>query len=146
MYPNNEQKILIEKSFGCSRYIYNYFLNLSKEKTSIKAYDYIKELHKIMLAIPESTKISDIPLYSHTKWKVVKLINNIKKYMLYFNLSVSMYPELQGMVRPQSSNNNRPVYEPWLIWGVFKFIWLHRIENDDDMEIDVFDLSPTYEN
>ena len=57
-----------------------------------------------------------------------------------------MYPELQGMVRPQSSNNNRPVYEPWLIWGVFKFIWLHRIENDDDMEIDVFDLSPTYEN
>ena len=42
-----------------------------------------------------------------------------------------MYPELQGMVRPQSSNNNRPVYEPWLIWGVLKYIWLHRIENDD---------------
>ena len=114
--------------------------------TNVYSNDYIKELHKIMLAIPESTKISDIPLYTHTKWKVVKLINNIKKYMLYFNLSVSMYPELQGMVRPQSSNNNRPVYEPWLIWGVFKFIWLHRIENDDDMEIDVFDLSPTYEN
>ena len=48
MYPNNEQKILIEKSFGCSRYIYNYFLNLSKEKTSIKAFDYIKELPKLI--------------------------------------------------------------------------------------------------
>ncbi len=27
LYPNKEQKILIEKSFGCSRFIYNYFLN-----------------------------------------------------------------------------------------------------------------------
>ena len=30
LYPSVEQKILIEKSFGCSRYIYNYFL----EKTN----------------------------------------------------------------------------------------------------------------
>ena len=27
LYPSVEQKILIEKSFGCSRYIYNYFLD-----------------------------------------------------------------------------------------------------------------------
>ena len=26
LYPNDLQKELIEKSFGCSRYIYNYFL------------------------------------------------------------------------------------------------------------------------
>ena len=48
IYPNNDQKILIEKSFGCSRYIYNYFLNLSKDKKSIKAYDYIKELPRLI--------------------------------------------------------------------------------------------------
>ena len=27
LYPTKEQKTLIEKSFGCSRYIYNYFLD-----------------------------------------------------------------------------------------------------------------------
>jgi len=35
--------------------------------------------------------------------------------------------------------------EPWLIWGVFKFLFLHREEVDDDeYEIDVFDLSPNW--
>ena len=48
MYPDDKQKILIEKSFGCSRYIYNYFLNQSKNKTYIKSFDYIKELPKLV--------------------------------------------------------------------------------------------------
>ena len=42
MYPNLEQQILIEKSFGCSRYIYNYFLD--KSNGYINAYESIKEL------------------------------------------------------------------------------------------------------
>jgi len=44
MYPNDEQKTLIEKSFGCSRYIYNYFLNKTNGKKYIKTLDYIKDL------------------------------------------------------------------------------------------------------
>ena len=64
IYPNNDQKILIEKSFGCSRYIYNYFLNLSKEKTSIKAYDYIKELPRLIkendIIVTEKLKINEM--------------------------------------------------------------------------------------
>ena len=43
MYPNKNQQILIEKSFGTSRYIYNYFLEKSKEYY-MNAYEYIKEL------------------------------------------------------------------------------------------------------
>ena len=30
LYPNEKQKELIDKSFGCSRYIYNYFLGKNK--------------------------------------------------------------------------------------------------------------------
>ena len=30
LYPNTNQISLIEKSFGCSRYIYNYFLSKNK--------------------------------------------------------------------------------------------------------------------
>ena len=39
-----EQKILIEKSFGCYRYVYNYFLNKINGKSYINKFDYIKEL------------------------------------------------------------------------------------------------------
>lgn len=30
MYPNDEQRILINKTFGCTRFIYNYFLDKCK--------------------------------------------------------------------------------------------------------------------
>lgn len=84
-----------------------------------------------------------------------KIINPdlvIRKYNLKFllssllcpKLSDSVVPKYQKIVRPGESNNNRPVYEPWLIWGVLKFIWLHRSEEDDDYEISVFDLSPNW--
>ena len=44
LYPNDNQKILINKTFGCTRFIYNHFLNKCKEKGFIKAYDMCKEL------------------------------------------------------------------------------------------------------
>ena len=31
VYPTQEQKVLLNKHFGCSRFIYNHFLNLQKE-------------------------------------------------------------------------------------------------------------------
>ena len=31
MYPTEEQQTLINKTFGCTRYIYNYFLNQTQE-------------------------------------------------------------------------------------------------------------------
>lgn len=32
IYPNEEQKVLLNKHFGCSRFVYNYFLNERKEQ------------------------------------------------------------------------------------------------------------------
>ena len=32
IYPNKNQKELIQKTFGCTRYVYNYFLNLRKSE------------------------------------------------------------------------------------------------------------------
>ena len=31
IYPNQEQQILIDKTFGCTRYIYNFMLNLKQK-------------------------------------------------------------------------------------------------------------------
>ena len=45
LYPNNQQKELIEKNFGISRFIYNYFLGLNNNY--MNKYDYIKQLPKL---------------------------------------------------------------------------------------------------
>ncbi len=44
MYPNDSEKGLIHKTFGCYRFIYNYFLNQCKTSGYHKAFDMIKEL------------------------------------------------------------------------------------------------------
>ncbi len=60
LYPNKEQKILIEKSFGSSRFIYNYFLNkypnyinaynaCNEVKELTKEYEWLKEVDSCLL-------------------------------------------------------------------------------------------------
>ena len=44
MYLTDSQKILVHKTFGCTRFIYNHFLNKCKENGYQKAYDMCKEL------------------------------------------------------------------------------------------------------
>lgn len=48
IYPNKEQQILLERTFGANRFVYNYFLNLK-----IKLY----EFYKIRLSYNNSSKI-----------------------------------------------------------------------------------------
>ena len=42
MYPNQDQIILINKTFGCSRFIYNYFLDKCKKNGYTSCIDMIK--------------------------------------------------------------------------------------------------------
>ena len=48
LYPDNKQKELINKTFGCSRFVYNYYLNIIKDNKYINAYsnisDYVNNL------------------------------------------------------------------------------------------------------
>ena len=37
LYPNDEQKVLINKNFGCSRFVYNYYLTYIKEHKYLNA-------------------------------------------------------------------------------------------------------------
>lgn len=63
---------------------------------------------------------------------------------LYALLSRDFTPSLFPTERPSEVNNNRPVYEPWLIWGCLKYLFLHRDFDGEDNLIDVFDLSPNW--
>ena len=47
IYPNKEQKLLLEKTFGANRFIYNYFLNLKSK---------LYEFYKINLSYDNSSK------------------------------------------------------------------------------------------
>ena len=47
MYPTMEQIIIINKTFGCYRFIYNYFLDKCKNNKFIKAYDMCNELKEM---------------------------------------------------------------------------------------------------
>ena len=44
LYPNDNQIILINKTFGCYSFIYNYFLNICKDNGYRCAFDMIKEI------------------------------------------------------------------------------------------------------
>lgn len=49
IYPNKEQQILITKTFGCCRFVYNYYLDkriqaYKENKTSLNYYDCCKDL------------------------------------------------------------------------------------------------------
>ena len=57
LYPNNEQKLLINKTFGCTRLVYNYYLHKKQElykneKKSISTYECIKDLPNLYKEYP----------------------------------------------------------------------------------------------
>ena len=52
LYPNDIQKDLIHKTFGCYRFIYNYFLNDCMSNGYQKAFDMIKTLKELYMDYP----------------------------------------------------------------------------------------------
>ena len=67
LYPNNIQKEMINKTLGCTRFIYNYFLNRKQteyknNKKSISAYECIKELPNLYKDRPYLKEIDSMSL------------------------------------------------------------------------------------
>lgn len=66
-YPTNEQKILINKTFGCTRLIYNYYLNKKQElykteKKDLSSYDCIKDLKNLYIEYPFLKEVDSMSL------------------------------------------------------------------------------------
>ena len=47
LYPTEEQRILMHKTFGCSRFVYNHYLNYQKENGVKKSFDLCKDLKEL---------------------------------------------------------------------------------------------------
>jgi len=43
LYPNDKQRELIHKNFGCNRFVYNHYLDRVKTSKFTSAYDYIND-------------------------------------------------------------------------------------------------------
>lgn len=60
-------------------------------------------------------------------------------------LAFGLYPNLMPIERDGETQNNRPVYEPWLIMMI-KFLFPYITEDpEDDFVIPIFDLSPDWD-
>jgi putative transposase len=73
IYPNKFQTILINKTIGCTRFVFNYFLGKQKIKD---AYWYITEEMKQNGQLPENNWKGDF----FNKYDSIKAIRELKKY------------------------------------------------------------------
>ena len=47
LYPTKEQEVIIRKTFRCTRFVYNYCLDLKKKNNYLTKFDLMKELPRI---------------------------------------------------------------------------------------------------
>ena len=86
--------MLIEKSFGCYKYIYNHFLNKTNGKSYINKFDYIKEL-PLLSSTKEWLKEVDSCLLRCSIFNLEDAINNYKS-------GNSLYPKYKIMIRSRN--------------------------------------------
>ena len=104
LYPNNKQKELIEKSFGCARYIYNYFL--SNYKSYINSFKSIKEIPNL---IKENKWLSEVDSCL-LRCSIFNLEDSFKR----FSKGLSQYPKYKSKVKSKPSyrtNNITSTYK-----------------------------------
>ena len=104
LYPDDKQKELIEKNFGCSRYIYNYFLN--KNKNYINAYESIKEIPNL---IKENNWLREVDSCL-LRCSIFNLEDSYKRY----SKGLSEYPKYK------TKKKTKPTYRTNNITSMYK--------------------------
>ena len=98
MYPNEFQKLFIHKSFGCYRFIYNYFLDRCKKEKQQKAIDLIKELPNVYMEYPWLKEVDSCSLRC--------AIFNLEDAYKNFFAKRSEYPRFKSKRNRQSYRTN----------------------------------------
>lgn len=98
MYPNDKQKELIHKTFGCTRFIYNYFLNECKENGYKKSYDMCNKLKELLIEYPFLKEVDSCSLRN-------SIFNLEDSYKNFFEKR-SNYPKFKSKFNKQSYRTN----------------------------------------
>lgn len=88
IYPNKIQKELIQKTFGCKRFVYNYYLNkrielYEKEKITFNFYDCSKDLTQLKKEFKWLKEVDKWALQNCLKdlnWAFIKFFDEHKGY------------------------------------------------------------------
>ena len=94
MYPNDKQKELIHKTFGCTRLVYNYFLNECKTNGYQKSYDMCKKLKELPKVYPFLKEVDSCSLRS-------AIFNLEDSYKNFFEKRAN-YPKFKNRFNKQS--------------------------------------------
>ena len=62
LYPTSNQVALIHKTFGCTRFVYNYCLDLKRNNKYLTKFDLIKELPKLKKEYPFLKEVDSMSL------------------------------------------------------------------------------------
>ena len=99
MYPNDKQKELINKSFGCGRLIYNHYLAKIKEEGYTNCYTNIKDYtSKLKYDYPFLQEIDSIII----RKEIFNLEDNLKRY---YNNGFG-YPKFKSKYKRNSYTTN----------------------------------------
>ena len=99
IYPNEEQKVLIDKTFGCARYIYNFFLNL---KQRLYEYRNISLSYNNMSKVLTELKKHKVWLKEVDKWSLQNAIKDLDvAYQKFFK--GAKYPKFKSKKRDKNS-------------------------------------------
>ena len=110
LYPNDKQKEMINKTFGCTRLVYNYFLDkkiktYEEQKKNISVYDLVKEIPMLYDSKPFLKEVDSMSLRC-------SLFNLDNAYQKFFK-EKSGYPKYK-------SKYNRNSYRTNFITSIYK--------------------------
>ena len=105
LYPTKEQEIMINKTIGCTRFIYNYFLSECKKNGYKKVYEMCNEIKELVKEYPWLSEVDSCSLRC-------ACFNLEDAYKRYFN-KVGGYPKFK-------SKNNRGSYRTNCIRSTYK--------------------------
>ena len=98
IYPNEKQRVLIAKTFGCSRFVYNYYLD-----KKIKLYEETKQSMSFYACSADLTLLEKETewLTDVDKWSLQNSLRNLDEAYQKFFKEHSGYPKFK------SKHNNR---------------------------------------
>ena len=98
LYPDDAQKNFIHKTFGCYRFIYNYYLDKCKKDGFQRAFDMIKNLPSLYVTYPWLKEVDSCSLRC--------AIFNLEDAYKNFFAKRSNYPTFKSKFKRQSYRTN----------------------------------------
>lgn len=98
LYPDDKQIVLIHKTFGCARFVYNYFLDKCKSTGYIKAFDMCSMLKELYNEYPFLKEVDSCSL----RCAIFNLEDSYKNYFA----KRSEYPKFKNKYNKQTYRTN----------------------------------------